>query len=288
MPATADHSHVPKRAVQSGLYTPGEEILPVHLKPGQKELHSKGLYTAETSYVKPQEPCILQERGYESEYTKHLATTTAPDDYRNPVKPLKKAVLARTSVDSEKTGGSHWVSEYRARASEGASKWQTPRETATLPEGASRMQTPRMAAGHIIGHTPASCVSRVEDSSMYLTDFGRHGSNPRDSLSPHHIKLPVFKSALTAGTPRGTSHIPGYQGFIPSYPGFNASLLRVADGDFVRSTDKTNMAQVYHKNLVGYAGHEPAAVINEFGPRKPSTLTIMGHDFQPHKNGAMR
>lgn len=276
MPATADHSHVPKRAVQSGLYTPGEEILPVPLKPGQKELHTNGLYTAETTYGKPQEPTLLQDRGSESEYTKHLAKTTVPEDYRNPVKPLKKAVLARTTEDSEKTGGSHWVSEYRAKSL----------------EGASRMQTPRMTAGHILagrgGHTPASCVSRVQDSSMYLTDFGRHGSNPRDSISPQDSKLPVFKSGLTAGTPRGTSHIPGYQGFVPSYPGFNESLLRVAEGDFLRSTDKTNMAQIYHKNLVGYAGHEPTSVVNDFGSRKPTTMTVMGHDFQPHTNGAMR
>lgn len=276
MPATMDHSHVPKRAVQSGLYTPGEEILPVPLKPGQKELHSNGLYTAETSYAKPQEPTLLQERGHESEYTKHLAKTTVPDDYRNPVKPMKKAVLARTGEDSEKTGGSHWVSEYRAKSS----------------EGTFRMQTPRMTAGHILaaraGHTPASCMSRAEDCSLYLTDFGKHGSNPRDSISAQDTKLPVFKSGLTAGTPRGTSHIPGYQGFLPSYPGFNEPLLRVAEGEFVRSTDKTNIAQTYHKNIVGYAGHEPTAVVNDFGARKPTTMTIMGHDFQPHTKGAMR
>eukprot|EP00930_Biecheleria_cincta_P018262 TRINITY_DN14285_c0_g1_i1.p1 TRINITY_DN14285_c0_g1~~TRINITY_DN14285_c0_g1_i1.p1 ORF type:complete len:277 (-),score=26.97 TRINITY_DN14285_c0_g1_i1:445-1275(-) len=276
MPATMDHSHVPKRAVQAGLYTPGEEILPVPLKPGQKQLHSNGLYTAETSYAKSQEPTLLQERGHESEYTKHLAKTTVPEDYRNPVKPMKKAVLARTGEDSEKTGGSHWVSEYRAKSS----------------EGASRMQTPRMTAEHILagraGYMPVSCMSRAQDTSLYLTDFGRHGSNPRDSIAAQDTKLPVFKSGLTAGTPRGTSHIPGYQGFLPSYPGFSEPLLRVAEGEFVRSTDKTNISQTYKKNVVGYAGHEPTAVVNDFGARKPTTLTVMGRDFQGHTKGAMR
>eukprot|EP00440_Ansanella_granifera_P001668 gb/GFBE01001798.1/.p1 GENE.gb/GFBE01001798.1/~~gb/GFBE01001798.1/.p1 ORF type:complete len:273 (+),score=34.87 gb/GFBE01001798.1/:1-819(+) len=270
------HAHVPRRAVGHGIYCPNEEIAPPCLKPGQKSLYSQGLYTAEVSYKDSsrQEPNLLQDRQNETEYAKVFSKATAPEDYKNTVR-ARKATTERTGEALECTGGAHWCSEYRQATS----------------QTASRMTTPRMPAQEILASRAEpvgrSCVSRAPDSSCYASDFGKHGSNPRDKVSRTDAKLPVFKSPLTAGTPRGTSHIPGYQGFIPSYPGFNEPLLRAASGDAMRSTDKTNITQIFHKDLVGYAGHVPMDVSNDFGGRKPTNLTVFGHDFQPHKTGAL-
>jgi len=135
--------------------------------------------------------------------------------------------------------------------------------------------------------TPRSCVSKVPNLSSHTADFGRHGSNPRDKISPWDAKLPVFKSDLTAGSAKGTFHIPGYQGVIPSYPGFSAHQLRVVKGAKARSVDKTNVLQIFHKEIVGYGGHVPEAVSTDYNGRKPTDLTTFGHDFKPHKTGAL-
>lgn len=271
---SAVHSHVPKRAVQHGIYTPSEEISPPSLKPGQKELRTLGLYTSEVSY-RGSAGSTLQDRGFTTEYTEQVSKATCTEDYKNPRRPIRTDRRANAeSIDY--TGASHWSSEYRQSSTEGASRMATPRMTA-VEILASRQIPP-----------PPNCISRAPELSCYLADFGRHGSDPRDKVSTMDTKLPVFKSDLTAGTPIGTSHIAGYQGFIPSHPGCNEMLQKAASGECMRSTDKTNISQIFHKDLVGYAGHIPQAVLNDFGGRKPSKLTIFGKDFQPHKTGALR
>mmetsp|Transcript_62167 Transcript_62167/g.111979 ORF Transcript_62167/g.111979 Transcript_62167/m.111979 type:complete len:273 (+) Transcript_62167:84-902(+) len=270
-------AHIPKRAVQHGVHLPSEEVSPPTLKLGQTALHSRGFYTNEmrlSTNSGRQESVGLQDRQHKSEYSKAISSSTRNEDYVNPVKPKRKPATEREAEGLERTGASHWSTEYRT----------------TSHEGASRLATPRMTAEQILAGrtqpTPRSCVSRAPPDSCYLADFGRNGSNPRDSIQRDHTKLPLFKSALTAGTPRGTSHLPGYQGFIPSYPR-GAALLRLAQGDSVRPAEKTNIIDIFHSNVVGYAGHEPSAVQNDFGGRKPTTQTTFGHDFIPHKSGAL-
>eukprot|EP00438_Fugacium_kawagutii_P033617 Skav216190 [mRNA] locus=scaffold1222:12934:13236:- [translate_table: standard] len=100
--------------------------------------------------------------------------------------------------------------------------------------------------------------------------------------------MPVFKNDLTAGSTRGTTHIPGYQGVIPRcMNSFSQSQVRAAAGATPRTVDKANIINNFHRDLVGYAGHVPEAVSNDFGGRKPTDLTTFGHDFKPH-NGALR
>ena len=50
---------------------------------------------------------------------------------------------------------------------------------------------------------------------------------------------------------------------------------------------KPTLFTVFHKNLVGYAGHVPEAVCNDLGGRRPTDLTTFGHDFKAHKIGAL-
>ena len=40
-------------------------------------------------------------------------------------------------------------------------------------------------------------------------DFGLYGSDPRSKVDPMLDRIPIRKTALTAGTPKGTLHIPG-------------------------------------------------------------------------------
>ncbi|CAK9023362.1 unnamed protein product [Durusdinium trenchii] len=94
--------------------------------------------------------------------------------------------------------------------------------------------------------------------------------------------MPFFKNDLTAGSTKGTNHIPGYQGSVPTYPGFSESHLRAAGGTQPRSVDKTNIIHIFHRELVGYAGHVPEAACNDLGGRQPTDLTTFGHDFKPH------
>ena len=45
--------------------------------------------------------------------------------------------------------------------------------------------------------------------------MGKHGHNPRQILGFESEKFENKNDVLTAGTTKVTSHIPGYNGFIP-------------------------------------------------------------------------
>lgn len=61
----------------------------IDLKPGQVEIERKGFYTKERRIPKGN---YLQD-GNHSLYHTQISTTTVPDDYRNPQKPLIPAAL---------------------------------------------------------------------------------------------------------------------------------------------------------------------------------------------------
>jgi hypothetical protein len=52
-------------------------------------------------------------------------------------------------------------------------------------------------------------------SSEYNNSYGTHGSNPRDTLPSTASKQSHAVHDLTMGTSQVTTHIPGYNGFIP-------------------------------------------------------------------------
>ena len=45
--------------------------------------------------------------------------------------------------------------------------------------------------------------------------FGKHGANPRDILPLDATKQTNKNNDLSVGSTKVTSHIPGYNGFIP-------------------------------------------------------------------------
>ena len=69
---------------------------------------------------------------------------------------------------------------------------------------------------------PTWSINRVAYSSgraCYETEFGesmgKHGHNPRALLGPASLRQENKKDQLSVGTTKTTSHIPGYNGFIP-------------------------------------------------------------------------
>lgn len=54
--------------------------------------------------------------------------------------------------------------------------------------------------------------------------IGTHGHNPRDKLPGDSESLANEHHELTVGTTKTTTHIPGYNGFIPKTD-FNSSAV---------------------------------------------------------------
>lgn len=238
--------HVPKRAVQHGVFVSGEEVSPPCLKPGQTEL-----FRRTTPAVLKPDSFRQQALTTLTEYSASLAQNTTPWDYANPIRPFRRPVATATNGSFSSRGSSssaHWQSEYRA-----ASKVQD-------------CATPRCEASKRTS-LPLDSLGCVEHLSAYLADFGRFGSNPRDQISSDDTKLPVCTNSLTHGSTKGTMHTPGYQGFIPSST-ISMEVARVAAATQARSVDKTNIVDIFQAEVAGYGGHVPQSARNaRSGPR---------------------
>jgi len=267
-------AHMPKRVTQHGIHLSGAEAPIASLKPGQEELHRQHFYTTEAKPL--QETYLAQDSFKETIYQKSLSKLTLPEDYSDRAKPvLTKAqeMFGRSGAVTGYSGTDHWTSEYKQTFHEGS--------------GAKKRVVKQYGAPYQMGDPPC-CVSQPVQLSFYQREFGTYGSNPRHRITFGDTKLPVAKSDLTVGTTKGTSHIPGYQGFLPTNTN-NPKVAAVEAGMNIRSGDKTNITEIFHLNLPGYAGHIPACSSNDRGPRQMSTMTVMGkafsestgHDFKP-------
>lgn len=56
---------------------------------------------------------------------------------------------------------------------------------------------------------PIRGIGGAGSISSMSEDFGVYGSDPRSKVDPMLDRIPIRKTALTAGTPKGTLHIPG-------------------------------------------------------------------------------
>jgi len=222
------------------------------LKPGQVDLNRQDLYCKEAKAVK--EPYLFQDSFPQSVYKKHISSITLPEDYADPQFAIAPPTI---SAHSGAGGTAHWKSEYKAAIN------QRDCEEAEFGKTYFFEDIVKPPSLHGVGNI----------GSSYQEEFGKYRTNPRDKVGK------TIKKPIDAGTTKGTKHIPGYQGFIPGNT-FSESVARIEEGDFNRSTDKTNIEQVYHCNVIGYSGHQPLSACNESGGRKPSTRTVYGHDFQ--------
>jgi hypothetical protein len=198
-------------------------------------------------------------------YRKTIANVLLPEDFVDPVKPVKPPERTARSTSLAGGGTAHWRTEYKACLGESA---KISRETGGF----------HRKMGFQIVHPPAACVGRSEDSTSYHDEFGRYGADPLMKIQPGSLKLPIKKTALTAGTTKGSEHIPGYQGYIPAQI-TSPESARAEQGATTRSVDKTIIVETYHTNLVGYCGHVPASARNDLGGRRNCEMTTMGKDY---------
>lgn len=109
--------------------------------------------------------------------------------------------------------------------------------------------------------------------------MGTYGHNPRNKL-PHDAEFQGNeKHELTVGTTKTTTHIPGYNGFIPKTD-FNPLAVEQATTLGARNTIvKQNMIENYCVKMPGYSGHKPMNAINEKGTIRPNCLNTGGESF---------
>lgn len=215
------------------MFVPGPEVKPVDLKPGQASLIRRDFYTGAARPEKV--PYVLHERGQSSEYGEVISRRTIPDDYAEPQRPI---------VQSQHTGGegggtAHWRSEASVANS--------------LPPHRAK-PSPRFRPGC----KEKDALGGPDDATSYHEEFGRYGTNPRDMLGVASDQLPVVQRKIDLGTTKGTCHLPGYQGFVPACEAARSRRESLT----ARSTDKTNIEQIYRANPAGYAGHEPTSMVN--------------------------
>lgn len=251
-------AHIPKRATQHGVFLPGHETARPCLKPGQDQLCRQNYYTTE---AKDLEETYLADNAFQdSVYRKDIARATMPEDYEEPVKPM---IPPNPKNEAGYTGSAHWRSEYSCTYS---------------PETIEGAEHHRQFGPPFESTNPPSVVSMPNELSMYQKDFGQYGSNPRQKLDASELKLPNPKSELTIGTTKGTSHIPGYQGFLPTNTN-NPLVASIESGERIRTVDKSNLTEIYHLNIPDYAGHVPGNAKNDRGPRQINSVSVMGKDF---------
>lgn len=257
-------THIPKRCTQHGVHLAGFEVLPTTLKTGQFRVERQ-VYTEE---ARPLEETFCEtDLPKGSNHSRSINTQTKPEDYK-----YQKAIKPG---EPEEEGGHR-----------GCSHWQSSTKAAYSAEAVSGAVYHRQHGPSYQALNPPTCVGNGPMTSSYRQDYGLHGSNPRDkmayaSLHPQRFEpmMPVFKHALTYGTPKGTCHMPGYQGFLPLNTS-NPMVARVEDGALLRSNDKTNLTSEFHTNLITYAGHKPMNANNDKGGVRPNTISEMGRSFR--------
>lgn len=246
------------------IFLSGDEVAPVALKPGQASL-DRQLYTNEARAH--EETYVAADNPKGSIYGVNHSGWTRPEDYMDVVKPF---LPTEPKTAGGHHGTAHWGSEYRNSHSEAAV--------------AGAKKHAQLGPAHRPCNPP-SCVGRSEDRTGYWDDFGKPGTRPLDKLDLSSDKLPQFRTHLTRGTTKCTSHMPGYQGFLASNT-TNPNVARVEQGKTLRTTyHKANLTEEFHTNLVGYSGHVPGNARNDYGGRQPTTRTVHGKDYPVHPLG---
>jgi len=159
---------------------------------------------------------------------------------------------------------SHWTTTYKQEVLTAADKehsksrppmWSLPREAYTS--------------------------NRTNFASEYNLSYGPYGHNPRSEL-PHDATKQTHKQHdLTQGTTQVTTHIPGYNGFIPKSD-FNQTAVdqsRLEGGKCRNTIVKQNIVENYSVKLPGYSGHKPMSTVNDKGVARPYCLKTEGESF---------
>ena len=113
----------------------------------------------------------------------------------------------------------------------------------------------------------------------FQKSIGTHGHQPRNKLPAEAECQANEHHELTVGTTKTTTHIPGYNGFIPKTD-FNPGAVQQASTLGARETIiKQNIIENYQVKVPGYSGHKPMNAINEKGSIRPNCLDTRGEMF---------
>jgi len=251
-------THIPKRATQHGVHLCGYEVLPPQLKTGQvrvdRQVYSEEAKTNQSTYLDEDLP-------NRSIYHRSIGSATAPEDYCNPVKPMRPGQAPSGS-------GHHKVAHWRSTSHSSLN------HDAVHGAVQHRQHGPSYQALN-----PPTCLGGGGVLSSYGEEYGHYGSDPRHKVQLGSGKMPVLKSALTYGTPKGTMHMPGYQGFLPTNTA-NPKVAAIENGQTLRSTDKTNLTATFHTNVLNYSGHVPLNPNNDRGGVNTNVITEMGRSYR--------
>lgn len=133
---------------------------------------------------------------------------------------------------------------------------------------------------------PLWSINRVAYSSKrsnfgteYQASLGTYGHNPMNRIPADSTKMTNEKHCLTDGTTKTTTHIPGYNGFIPKTDFNPLAVAQASTLDARETIVKQNMIENYSVKLPGYAGHRPMNGCNERGTIRPACLDTKGETF---------
>lgn len=185
--------------------------------------------------------------------------------------PMKKTNAAFGSMSLTKAGEtvaknanptSHWGSTYKAVVKE-------------VEEGEKiKSRRPLWSINR-----QAYSSSRGNYTSEFADAIGNFGKNPRDDLPGDSTKQGNKNNQLTVGTTKVTTHIPGYNGFLPSADMNDNALSQAALAKNRETIIKQNIVENQCIKIPGYKGHKPMSVINDRGSMRPTCLGTAGESF---------
>ncbi len=186
----------------------------------------------------------------------------------------------RAAYEAAKTGQpSAFAQTGKATLSSSASHWQTVYKT----EVQENLKNEPIKSQRPLWSLPREAYSsrRAYHETEYTNSLGKHGHNPRDILPHDATKQANQVHELSMGTTKTTTHIPGYNGFIPRSD-FNGTALGQSklEGGKTRDTIlKQNIVENYQVKLPGYSGHKPMSTVNDRGAARPACLNTQGESF---------
>eukprot|EP00744_Colponema_vietnamica_P004992 GILI01007374.1.p1 GENE.GILI01007374.1~~GILI01007374.1.p1 ORF type:complete len:284 (-),score=65.78 GILI01007374.1:128-979(-) len=277
---------IPKTSGYSGFISAAETVRPT-LKPNQSALEQPDFYATASSFAAsaPDRPKVsyvgMYKRSDKTVYSKDYSEVANSASYHKPVtnrtlSGTSGAAGLRTTSAGGQLESSASVSAQgtlREEVSRGASHWQTETRASFTPEIAQKAAAQRATKPQWLQeHWKVRDTGDAALASTYSRDF-RQAGHCALSGGPDSIDV------LLSGTAKGSSHVPGYQGFIPIAKN-NPVATSHGRGSGTRDTwRKDNIVENYQRNVPGYTGHVPCSAVNEFGPKKPTTLTTTGSSY---------
>lgn len=258
-------SHIPKRAVQHGIFRSYAEIPLTSLKTGQMDSRDRTLYSAEANALSTSHLSI--NRPHTSDYVDQTCKAREGTAFERKTRFASAHETKAKQGDpnyGNYSGTAHWRSEYKSVMDDASIAGATHH----------RQHGPSFQA-----FNPTSCLTSGPLMTTAHVGYGKYGSRPRDMVSERDRANPTSDLLLKKGTTKGSLHLPSYSGFLPTNTA-NPLCAKIAVGGGHRMLDKHVLSDQFNSRLVGYAGHKPATAKNDRGGVAVSSLTSTGAGYR--------